>query len=389
MKIAILGASYLQRPLVQKAKELGIETHVFAWNKGNVVNDISDFYYPISILDKEEILVVCSEVGIDAIISIASDIAMPSVNFIANKLGLIGNSIKSSIISTDKYEMRKALSQSGMSCPNFSFFDDSNFIIKKNDLNFPIIVKPTDRSGSRGVTMVEDSINVNPAITKALKHSFKKSVIVEEFIEGREFSIEIISFKGKHYPLAITDKVTTGAPFFVETEHHQPADISKNLEKKIFTTISRALDILEIKNGASHSEIIITEDLNISIVEVAARMGGDFIGSDLVMLSRGYDFLKGVIDVALNQFTFINYSNLKNENSGVYFVIPKSGKIVSVKIKSDKYNSIVKALPIINVGDHIDSTLDGSEKRAGIIVYAHPNEKQIINPNDVIKFEVI
>ena len=138
-KIAILGASYLQRPLVLKAKEMMLETHVFAWQEGNVVNDITDYYYDVSILNKERILEICKEINIDGIVSIASDIAMTTVNYVASNMNLVGNSIEATLISTDKFEMRKALSKNNIACPKFYFFSSTNFKYDAS-LTFPVIV---------------------------------------------------------------------------------------------------------------------------------------------------------------------------------------------------------------------------------------------------------
>ena len=125
--------------------------------------------------------------------------------------------------------------------------------------------------------------------------------IIEEFVERREISVESISFEGKHYILQITDKVTTGAPFFVELEHHQPSSLSEDIQNKVRKIVNHALDSLHIQYGACHSESKITEG-GIFVIEIGARMGGDFIGSHLVQLSTGYNFFKGVVEVALGAF---------------------------------------------------------------------------------------
>ena len=93
-KLAIIGASYLQQPLIEKAKSLGIETHVFAWKCGDIGEEIADVFYPISIVEKEEILAKCREIGIDGVCSIASDLAAITVNYVASEMGLAGNTIK-------------------------------------------------------------------------------------------------------------------------------------------------------------------------------------------------------------------------------------------------------------------------------------------------------
>lgn len=180
-KLAILGASYLQIPLIIKANDMGLETHVFAWEDGADGKDLASFFYPLSVLDKELILFKCKEIGIDGITTIATDIAMPTVNYIAKQLNLVGNSLKATLVSTDKYEMRKVLSLKGIPCPRFSFYEVDNFL-NDEDFQFPLIVKPTDRSGSRGVTKVNGIVETNTAIRKALHNSINKRVIVEEFI---------------------------------------------------------------------------------------------------------------------------------------------------------------------------------------------------------------
>ena len=385
-KLAILGASYLQVPLIVKANEMGLETHVFAWEEGAIGKELASYFYPISILDKEAILLKCKEIGIHGITTIATDIAMPSVNFIAKELKLVGNSLEATLISTDKYEMRKALSSKSIPCPRFSFYEIDNFQ-NHEGFEFPLIVKPTDRSGSRGVTKVNSIDEANKAILKALDNSINKRVIIEEFIQSdREFSVEFISFNGKHYPLAITDKVTTREPFFFEMAHHQPANVNKEIADKIFNVTIEVLNALDIKNGASHTEVYLLDNGEIRVVESAGRMGGDLIGSHMVQLSTGFDFLMATIDVALNQFDINKYKrNPKKSYSGVYYIVANPGKIVSIINNFIDFPDIVYCDQLCKVGDFIDSLVDGSNKRSGIMVYSSDKPKPIHDPSKVLE----
>lgn len=315
-KLAIIGAGYLQLPLVLKAKEMGIETHCFAWPDGAVCEGQADYFYPISILEKEAIFRECEKIDIDGITTIATDMAVPTVCFVAEKLNLISNSVISGNISTNKWEMRKVFKAQNCSTPRFMEIESE--IKNIPDFNFPLIVKPVDRSGSRGVTKVNTQEELPNAISYALNESFAKKALVEEFIEGREVSVESISWNGAHTILAITDKVTTGAPYFVELAHHQPTDLSDEIQDKIKKETLKCLEALQIKNGAGHSEFKIDSSGEVFVIEVGARMGGDFIGSHLVQLSTGYDFVKAVIDVALNQFK-PDFSEVK-KYAGVYFL---------------------------------------------------------------------
>ncbi|CAM3631859.1 ATP-grasp domain-containing protein [Flavobacterium saliperosum] len=333
-KLAIIGASYLQLPLVGKAKEMGIETHCFAWSEGAVCKELADYFYPISILEKEAILQECENIGIDGITTIATDMAVPTVCFVAEQLKLISNSVASGVISTNKLEMRKAFEKQNCNTPKFVETTSKNVDSKR--FNFPLIVKPVDRSGSRGITKVNLSEELPNAISYALQESFAKKALVEEFVEGHEVSVESISWKGSHYILAITDKMTTGAPHFVELAHHQPSQLPLKVQEKIKAETIKCLNALEIKNGAGHSEFKITSEGEIFVIEVGARMGGDFIGSHLVELSTGYDFVKGVIDIALN--TFEKPVLNKHHFSGVYFLSKETEVLQPYFLKDNDFD---------------------------------------------------
>lgn len=295
--IAIIGASYLQLPLIEKAKEMGYTTHVFAWAANDVGEKAADYFYPISIIEKEKILEKCREIGICGICSIASDVAMLTVNFIANELHLIGNSLEATYKSTNKHAMRLAFEANGDPSPK-SYLVDSYTNLSNLKLTYPIIVKPTDRSGSRGICKLYNSNNLYEAVEHAIKESFEGKALVEEFAEGQEYSVEFISYQGQHHFLALTHKYTTGAPHFIETGHLEPAPVDAVTIEKVKKVVTHALNTLGLKNGASHSELKIDNDGNIKLIEIGGRMGGDCIGSDLVRYSTGYDFVRMVVDIA-------------------------------------------------------------------------------------------
>ena len=299
-KLAIIGASYLQVPLIRKAKEMGLETHVFAWAAGDPGETIADHFYPISIIEKEQILEKCRQIGISGICSIASDLAMVTVNYVGNALGLPGNGAECTLLSTNKHAMREAFLKNGDPSPRSVMVDQASDP-DLAELSYPLIVKPTDRSGSRGITRIEEASQLAPAIALAMEQSFEKRAVVEEFVTGTEYSVECISSGGKHHLLNVTRKFTTGVPHFIETGHMEPAFDLPVSVREVEKVIYHALDSLKVECGASHSEIRVTKTGRIRIIEIGARMGGDFIGSDLVQLSTGIDFVRAVIDTALGK----------------------------------------------------------------------------------------
>lgn len=367
-KLAIIGASYLQEPLVRKAKDMGLYTICFAWREGAICEDICDKFYPISIVEKEEILAICQQEEIDGICTIASDVAAPTVAYIANKMKLIGNDYNAAVRANNKYLMREAFMKGDVPCPQYMMVTPETLNMPDvldglRSFEYPIIVKPSDRSGSLGVTKVETPSEYYPAIEQAISKSFKREAMIEEFIEGREISVEFISYNGRHYPLQITDKITTEAPHFVELEHHQPSNLTPEQYEEIYCITQRALDALGLTNGASHSEYKITKDGRIAVMEIGGRMGGDFIGSDLVRLSTGYDFVKGVIDVALGQFSEPKLP--LHKHSGVYFLCEETKHLFPI-IKGWRNN------PTFIMGEITDNELRNVEKsadRSGYVVY--------------------
>lgn len=361
-KLAIIGASYLQQPLVEKCKEMGVSSICFAWEEGAVCKDICDKFYPISTIDKDAILKVCQDERIDGITTIASDVATLTVSFVAEKMGLVGNPNIYSQTATNKYLMRQCFIEHSVPSPRFCLTEGQIPEII-NSFCFPVIVKPTDRSGSRGVEKVLKKNNLQEAIDRACKESFQQKAVIEEFVEGHEISVESISFEGKHYVLQITDKVTTEAPFFVELAHHQPSSLPEDMKVKVKAVVLNALDALHIQYGASHSELKITEDGDIRVIEIGARMGGDFIGSDLVKLSTGYDFLKGVIQVAFGEFEVPQIT--EHSYSGVYFLSEETKNLKSIIENWKNYPGIVAA----EITDSELHRIECSGDRSGYLIY--------------------
>lgn len=368
-KLAIIGASYLQEPLIQKAKSMGIETHVFAWAANDVGEKSADYFYPISIIEKEQITQKCREIGIDGICTIASDLAVITVNYVANQLHLNANSMECTRLSTNKHLMREAFEKNGDPSPRSILVEDV-MDLSGVTLQYPVIVKPLDRSGSRGITKLESAEGLREAIENAKEQGFEKKALVEEFASGQEYSVEFISWKGKHHFLAVTEKFTTGAPHFIETGHVEPARLSDEMCEQVKRVVSHALDSLQITMGASHSEIKIDQDGNIRLIEIGGRMGGDYIGSHLVEWSTGVDFLENVICVALGQDINIE-SKHKSYAAAVRFVFGKDD-LETLNIIQREHPEYLK---IVDVSDDIEGNVADSSDRHGMYLMVAENRE--------------
>lgn len=373
-KIVIIGANSFQNPLILKAKEMGFETHVFAWQDGSVGERTADYFYPISIVEKEAILDKCREIGPDAVATIASDLANITVQYLAEQLGLPHNSSECIRISTNKYAMREAFARHGIPIPGYVSVtreDDPAEAVK--GMEFPMIVKPTDRSGSRGITRIESVEELAAAVAAAVENSFEKRAIIEEYIEGEEYSCECISYEGSHDVLAVTKKYTTGHPHFIETGHMEPPALPQETMDRIAETIPKALDALQIRNGASHSEFKLDSHGNVRIIEIGSRMGGDCIGSHLVELSSGYDFVRMVIETAMGRKPALVRTH-EPQCAGIRFVFTQKDLDVLEELKEKQPELLQFVSELEPVGEH--QVVD-SGSRFGYYIFAGESQADI------------
>lgn len=311
-KLAIIGASSGQYSICLKARELGIETFCFAWEKGAICKDVVSHFYPISILEMDKIVDICKTIGVDGVVSNASDMTADVVSYVSERLHLNATPYRVLAALHDKFYVRSLVqSIEELESPR-------NYKYEGKDENlYPCVVKPCQGRGKKGVCFAQDESDFEAAITYASKDN-DSGIIVEEFIEGKELSIECISFHGRHYVIQITDKDSSSAPHFVELGHHQPADIPDSIKCKIERVIPELLTTIGYTDGASHIEIKYNGD-KLYLIEANLRGGGDDISNKLVFMSSGIDYLKCIIDVALNQF--VKPERIENPcYAGIYYL---------------------------------------------------------------------
>lgn len=302
-KIAIIGANgQTARNYAIKARELGIETYMFAWNKGADAKEEADYFYDVSIFEEEKIIAVCRDVGISGVIA-TTEATIAVAGHIANALGFNGNPIHLSDHITDKYWVRQRCTkiENAIKQPAYFAAADRNDVfsgIKK--MQFPIVIKPITGGGKIGVTMIENETQLDEALSYAFSNDRGKGILVEEFINGKEYSVETLSFHGEHTVIQITDKISSGPPHCVELGHSQPADISDTLWMRIIDSVKTLFDAIGFENGPLHTEIKINNE-GIYLIEVNGRPGGDFISYPLIDLSTGYDYLGEAIKISLNE----------------------------------------------------------------------------------------
>lgn len=263
---------------------------------------LATYAYVHDLANEDEILAIARKHRIDGVMTIAADYPMPTIAALCATLNLPGPSPTVVTKSTNKRLMRLALSAYGVACPRF--FNAESLENARNaaeNLGTDAIFKPAVSQGGRGVTRVPAGAS-NTAIEQAFQRAQRETrgdgVMVEEFIEGPEFSIESLTHQGNTHIIAVTDKLTSGPPYFVELGHSQPSRWPAEQVKALCHTADQALAALGVDQTAGHTEIRFSSRGPV-IMEVAARLGGGFINSHLVPLSTGIDLVAATIQVAL------------------------------------------------------------------------------------------
>lgn len=303
-KILILGASIWQLPAIKTAKKLGLEVIVADMNPDAIgFKEEGVICEIVSTIDTEKVLDVAKKHQINGILTVASDMPMRTVATVCEEMGLVGISKETAFNATNKGAMRKSLAAGGVPIPEFVEVGTKEEYLQAINLisSQKIIVKPVDNAGSRGVSLIEDKSNVrviHNAFDYAKENSRNGNVMVEEYMEGPEVSVETLSVDGVCHVIQITDKLTTGAPHFVEMGHNEPSMLPAELKIQIEEITKAANKAIGIEFGPSHTEVKITPS-GLKIVELGARLGGDFITTNLVPLSTGVDMVECCIKIAL------------------------------------------------------------------------------------------
>lgn len=317
-RVLVIGASALQIPAIVRAQELGHEVGVVDRNSSAPGVALAQHYFEMSTTDAQGVTHVARSFRPDAIITIGTDMPMRSLAAAALELGLPAPSPESILNATDKGRMAQAMLDHAVPMPWTVVVTDADAAVEHcRSQALPVIVKPADSSGSRGVTLVETREAVTAAFDYAHAMSGSGRVLVQEYMRGPEVSVEGFCFQGETAIVAITDKITTGTPHFVELGHSQPSQLDSSTQTAIREVVAQAVAALTLSDCAFHAELIVTAD-GPKIVEVGARLGGDFITSHLVPLSTGVDMIEALLAIALGERPRI--SPTMNRGSAVRFL---------------------------------------------------------------------
>ena len=372
-KLLVLAAGLLQVPVIKKAGEMGY--YVIAADDdleapGMALADKA--IVPGGLMDEDKMVAIAKEEQVDGVIHPCSEVAMNVMGRINDELGLCGISKEIAIRATNKHLMREAFEKYGAPSPKSILTKDEEdaWATFCNEFDTNAILKPSRNSGSRGIAKVVKGISKDEFISlyrRALYESRDHQVLIEQFIEGSEFSVEVIVWQGEPHVLAVTDKKTTEAPYFVELGHNQPSVFPDNIQQKLKDGAIAGCKALGLTYCAAHCELKV-QNGEAYLMEIGARMGGDFISTELTHLSTGIDMVAATIDVVLGIEPDLT-PKTKGQGVCIRYFTPKPGLLKAIENeialeRSDVYDAEIYH----HIGDTIPEVRSSLDRSGHVIV---------------------
>lgn len=354
--VLIIGAGFLQSFVIKRAKELGYKTFAVDGDKNAAGFKYADFSECINIVDEKACLEYARKNHVDGVLTAATDYGVLTASYIARELNLNGLNYESAKLIKNKYLVRKCLFENRVDDTKQAFEVNSNTEIEalSEKIEYPVMVKPCDGSGSRGAGRVDKAEDLKRACEYAMSGSITKRAEIESFVTGNEYGAETFVENGNIHVLAVMKKYMTKPPFYAELGHEYPSDLSQETENKVRECVIRAVKALNINFGSVNMDLLISDDNKVHIVDIGARMGGNLIGSHIVPLGTGVDYIGNMIKTAVGDETDFKANTKSHVATSLLALSP--GK--------------VKALP----------DFEKIEKEFGVMTEHHLNVGDVINP---------
>jgi carbamoyl-phosphate synthase large subunit len=379
--ILIIGSGYNQLNLIRSAKELGYTTVVVDIMGDSPGKTLSDFFYVLPAADFGAHCEIIQKHDVKGIATTQMEKPLQFMAKLAAKYGFNFPKEESVLWARNKFRMKQRFFDYSVACAKGILIRSKDEITKETlrDLKFPLIIKPVDSFSSRGVYKVNDIKELKDRFDITKTFSSDATVVVEEFISGNMISVEGFVFHDKINIIQFTERYKfTPAPMFVELGHIQPATISSEEKETVTKLISDVVAALQLNNCGFHAELKLT-DKGPYIIEIGARLGGDFNASHLVPNSTGINIEKAIAAVAMNDEPVLPPRN--EQFSMIKWIeFPASEKVKTInkiELPKELKNNIIEYNILLKEGDEIPTITDSS-KRKGYVVVKGKNRNEVI-----------
>ena len=371
-RILMLGGNVLQMTAIKRAKELGYYVISADYLPDNPGHKYSDEYHNISTIDKDAILALAEKKCVDGILSYASDISAPTAAYVSEKLGLPTNPYSSVMVLTHKDRFRAFMREQGFPMPEGKMFQEVEEAKAYFDkMRLPVIVKPTDSSGSKGVVKVTKREQFEAAYRTAMSYSISKCIIVEQFIEKKGYQIDGDGFiqDGKIVFWGVMDQhnhhaCNPHAPIglsYPSIQHPAYQEAARELVQSIF-------DRLDMRFGAFNFEYIIGPDGKIYLLEIGPRNGGNYI-PDTLLYASGADLIGASIRACVGDAYSELLRQTQQKCASSYVVhAAASGTFRGLKLHEEVKDRIIKQAIFVSEGEKVRAFRNGGDSLGAMVL---------------------
>ena len=389
----MLGGSHFQVPAIKYAREAGYYVITADYLPYNPGHKYAHEYYNISTVNKDEVLKIAQKLNIDGIISYASDPGAPIAAYVAEKLSLPGNPYESVMILQRKDLFRKLLKENGFLVPeslSFAELKHAKEFAAERVKKGSIIIKPVDSSGSKGVTKLTSIIEFEIAFNNAMRYSFVKQIVIEDFIEKATYEMDgdgfvwngKLSFRcfgNQHNDMDCNPYVPTGISF--------PYIQSPEIQQKAHVIIESILTKLNMKVGGLNIEYLTDKNENIYILEIGPRSGGNLI-PEVIKFVTGVDLIAYSVESAMGKDCGeLNMVETNGFYSSYILHSQNDGIVESIYISQEIKPKIVQQNILVKAGEKVNK-FNGSNNTLGTFIIKFANQKEMTkyldNMNDYI-----
>lgn len=353
----MLGGGFLQNFVIKKARELGYYVYCLDPAINSVGFTEANEHGLINIIDEDSCLAYALYKKVDGVLTAATDFAVLSMSYVANQMNLPGVNEETAKLIKNKAAVRKCLYEAKADDTGYSYeISSEDDIARVRELiTYPIMMKPVDGSGSRGASKVEKPEDFDKACRFAMSGSISHRAVAEPFVVGKEYGVESFVDNGEIHVLAVMQKDMTQPPYYAELGHAIPSGLPVDVENRIKECVRKALVAMGVNHGSVNMDILVSDDYSVHIVDVGARMGGNLIGSHIIPIGIGIDYMGNMIKAAVGDKT--NWNPVSNPQ-------PVATKLLALA------PGVVKSLP----------DFDAIEKEYGVKIEHHLHIGDTITP---------
>lgn len=381
-RLLLLGGSRYLLPVIEAAKKLGIYTITCDYLPDNIAHKYSDEYCNVSIIDKDAVLMAAKELNIDGVMSFACDPGVVTAAYVAEKLGLpSAGPYKSVCILQNKGLFRKFLADNGFTVPVAKGYKSINDAINDADIfNWPVIVKPTDSAGSKGVTRVDDPAELEKSIHYALSFSHSDEFIIEDFIEKKGYSsdtdsfsvdgeLKFVSFSSQRFDDNCENPYAPSA-------YSWPSSISEEHRKELTAEIARLLKLLDMKTSIYNIEVRESTNGKAYIMELSPRGGGNRL-AEMVRYATGVDMITNAVRAAVGmEIEGIEQKPYDGYWAEIILHSEKAGVFDSLFIAEELRDNVIEEDLWISEGDSVGG-FSAANEAIGTLVLKFETEERL------------